>query len=135
MASRLSVAADVVLMLKSGNWSDARPAHIVELYAWCHGTVYGVRPIELDTPGERGRKERMAAIGAARTLVDREFGGRVVECVTFLKWVWAREESREKWAKDNGKERGRLAWRALFCGRGILGDYLKACATSAARRA
>jgi hypothetical protein len=100
--------------------------HFVELYCWCHAKVYGVQPAELelkDSLTEAGKRERVAAVSAARALIVNAFGGDVVEAVAYVQWAWGREQEREDWARKNGKTRGRLAWRALFSGRGILGDY------------
>jgi hypothetical protein len=123
---RSRLMCDVVLMLKSGDWPSATPAHLVELYDWCHEKVYGVASPELNMPDER-----LGACSAARSLLTKEFGGDSTAAVAFLRWAWAREEGREKWARQNQKERGRLAWRTLFSGRGVLGDYRVAAARAA----
>lgn len=117
------VTAELGEMVKTGQWDEALPVHLVALYALLHQHVYGVRPAELDRSGEAGSRERMGAVSSAKKLVADEFAGDIVEAVRFVRWAWHREGGREKWAREKKVERSRLSWRALFAGRGILSDY------------
>src|SRR5208282_5697737 len=104
------VRLGVERMIKSGDWSSATPRDFVALYAMLHNRVYGVEPEELTSSA------RLYAASLARKLLDRSFGGDPWEFADFIRWVWIREESREKWRQQNSVSGGRIHWRLQFNG-------------------
>ncbi len=114
--------AAVEMMRRHDAWSDARPVHLVALYCWCHEAVYGVAPDELAT-GQAGKRARIQAVGAARNMLSRDFGGNVVAMVGYIKWVWGRVKGKEEWALRSGATVGRVGWQQMFAGRSLLTDY------------
>jgi hypothetical protein len=105
------------VMRLSNDWSEARPAHVVALYAWCHEQTYGVTPVELVG------LNWLAAGTAAGKLARDEFDGRLEGVVEFMRWVWRREAKREKWRRENKHEGGRIGWRAQFVQRYLVTDW------------
>jgi hypothetical protein len=104
------VRRDVEAMIVSGDWSEATPRDFVALYAMLHNRVYGVEPEDLTST------TRLHAAAAARRLLDRSFGGDPGEFASFIRWVWIREESREKWRVQNNISGGRVSWYKQFNG-------------------
>jgi hypothetical protein len=102
---------------QSGNWRGATGRHLVGLYAHLHEGVYGVAPAELDAQGWA-----FASAAAAR-MTDRHFAGDLERSVLFMRWVWRREEDREKWRRANGREGGRIGWRFQFGAASLVDDY------------
>lgn len=104
------VRVGVERMIKSGDWSDATPRDFVALYAMLHNRVYGVEPEDLTS------STRLYAASLAHKLLDRSFGGDQGEFAGFIRWVWIREEGREKWRRQNNVSGGRISWRLQFNG-------------------
>lgn len=102
--------------LDAGDWSQARGTHLVALYAWLHEKVYGVETAELDG------KSWAAAASMAQRMVDSYFDRSFEKAVAFMHWTWRREQERDKWARANGRSRGRVGWRLQFSGT-IVTDY------------
>jgi hypothetical protein len=111
------VLEDSARRAQSGDWAGATGLHLVGLYAHLHAGVYGVHATELDAQGWA------FAAAAAKRMTDRQFGGEIERAVEFLRWVWRREEDREKWRRSNGREGGRIGWRLQFCASGLVDDY------------
>lgn len=103
-------------MIRSAEWTGARPGHLVALYWRMHEKCYGV------TPAELGAAERHRAVLLAGGFVKREFAGAIVEAVEYMRWAWTREIGREKWRRENTKTGGRIGVRLMFGG-GLLTDY------------
>lgn len=118
-----SFMVDLITMMKSNNWSSAKPMHMVALYCWCHKQVYGVDCAELLASGKATTAARKGAAGAAARMLEQEFGGSPGDMARYINWVFKREVSREKWARENSRERGRMTWMVLFAGRAVLTDY------------
>ena len=114
---------DVITMMKSNNWSSAKPMHMVALYCWCHEQVYGVECAELTGSGKATTAARRGAAGAAARMLQGEFNGIPDAMARYINWVFKREVGREKWAKENGRDRGRMTWMVLFAGRAVLTDW------------
>lgn len=114
IAQALVEAAD---RARRSDWEGATGAHLVGLYAHLHEGVYGVAATELDAQGWA------FASAAANRMVGQQFGGSFESAVEFLRWVWRREEDREKWRRANGRSGGRLGWRVQFCARWLVDDY------------
>jgi hypothetical protein len=92
----------------SGEWAGAKPVHIVAFYCALHEHVYGVEPEEV-----RGSVYLFAA-SAAERMLRTDFNLNVEDFIEFIRWVWIREEEREKWRRENGREGGRIGWRLMF---------------------
>lgn len=97
---------------RSGDWEDADARTILGLYAWCHRSVYGVAPVELENQAEF----RIASRAALRMLHER-FGDDAARCALFVKWSWKREKDRAAWATREKKDRNRMGWRMQFSDR------------------
>jgi len=102
---------------KSGDWDGADARTILGLYAWCHRSVYGITPVELEAVGEF----RIAARAALRVLHEF-FDDDAAACALFVRWSWKREKDRAAWAKGKGYDRNRMGWRLQFSGKQIT-DY------------
>lgn len=97
---------------------------LVALYAALHSEVYGVFPAELQG------KTWVHACAAAKRLVAEQFGGDYAAATEFLRWVWQREQGREKWRRENlGKKggsanaSGRIGWALQFARQALVTDY------------
>lgn len=106
----LKIRAGVERMIRSGDWSKAGPRDFVALYAMLHVKVYGVEPEELTSAA------RVHATFMAANLFKRSFDQVSSEMAEFLRWVWIREEGREKWRKSQDISGGRISWRLQFNG-------------------
>lgn len=122
MLSAARALAEATEMREQNLWTHARPVHLVALYCWCHQAIYGVAPDELTT-GQAGKRARVQAVGAARNMLAREFGGNVVAMVGYIKWAWGRVKGKEEWAARSGATLGRVGWQQMFAGRSLLTDY------------
>lgn len=99
---------------KSGDWSGADARTMLGLYAWCHRSVYGVAPVELENVGEF----KIASRAALRVLHDR-FDDDPAQCAIFIRWSWKREKERAAWAAREKKDRNRMGWRLQFSDRQV----------------
>ena len=99
------------------DWSDARPAHLVALYCVLHAWCYGVPAAEVIG------LTWLAASSAAAKMIRDEFGGEIGESIDFMRWVWKREKSRERWRRENGRDGSRIGWRLQFQQRHLVTDY------------
>jgi hypothetical protein len=102
---------------RTADWQGAHGRHLVGLYAQLHEGVYGFAPSELDAPGWA------FASAAATRMVDRQFGADFERAVEFMRWVWRREEERERWRRANAREGGRIGWRLQFGAAALVDDY------------
>lgn len=99
---------------RSGDWSRADGRTMLGLYAFCHRSVYGVPPLELESVGEF----RIASRAALRVLHDR-FDDDASSCAIFIRWSWKREKERAAWATRERKDRNRMGWRLQFSDRQV----------------
>lgn len=105
-------------MLVANDFASAKPTHLVALYEWCHERVYGVVPAELTPKVWRG-----AMFAAARMLKD-EFSGDVQAMVAFVRWVWRREQVRERRRREGADASSfRISWRLQFVTKHLITDY------------
>ena len=109
---------DIVVMNESGDWDAATGMHLVALYEFCHREVYGVEPLELGADA----KAWYSASSAAERLVKNFFEGDYGRCVSFVHWIWRREEGREKWRREQNRDGGRIGWRLQFSASAV-SDY------------
>lgn len=105
---------DAEARAKSGDWEGADARAMLGLYAWCHRSVYGVAPAELESVGEF----RIASRAALRVLHDR-FEDDAARCAIFIRWSWKREKERAAWASREKKDRNRMGWRLQFSDRQV----------------
>ncbi len=75
-------------MLRTGDWSDARVGHLLALYAHCHNAVYKVEAIDF-----KGFSYEAALLTAGR-VVKKEFDGSILAAKAFIIWTWKRERAR-----------------------------------------
>jgi hypothetical protein len=95
-------------------WHELEPRDVVGLHLVLHEHVHAV-----DDPLDA--KQLIGAVTSAKRLVER-LGG-VEAAVDFVRWAWARNVSRNRWAEENGREPYRLTWWALASQRTVA-DYL-----------
>lgn len=107
---------DVQQMIESGDWSQCGARHLVALYDLMHQKCYGIEPLEL------GSTERYNAAMMAANLVKRMFDGDYVDAVNYMRHVWTKEISTEKWRRENGREGRRIGTRLMFGG-ALVTDY------------
>lgn len=82
---------------------------MVALYMWCHAKVYGVSAADMTGP------VFFQATRLAGLFVRNQLKGDYEECVEFIRWVWGREQYREKKRKEEKKEHAnRIGWRLQF---------------------
>jgi len=115
--SRAHLIAEADEMRKSGDYDDLRAGHMVALYVLCHHRVYGVYPAELDSPKTFG----LARFAAAR-LLKQHLRDDPKLAARFIQWTWVREEGREKWRRQNGREGARVGWALQFSA-GLVTEY------------
>lgn len=105
-------------MMKSGDWDKCAVRHLVALYDIMHEKCYGVEDASLG-PAERYNATMMAA-----NLTRHEFDGKFVEVIEFMRWVWKRELSKEKWLRENNKPLSRrVTYYDMFGKKLLLTDY------------
>ena len=107
---------EMLSLLASGDWSRADAYSLLALYKWCHAQVYAIEAS--DVVGQ----EFGIAAQVAKAFASREFANDYNETVVFIRWTWKREQEREKWRRENGKQGGRLSWRVQFSNT-LLIDY------------
>jgi hypothetical protein len=103
-------------MQEANDWQGAGAAELVGLYAVLHEHVYGVAPEEVADVW-------LAAVSAAKRMLERDFEGSVESMVDFLRWTWRRERNREKKRAANGDGSFRIGWRLQFVARNLMTDY------------
>lgn len=99
---------DAAAMVASGDWSGAKPAHFVALYAMGHAKAYGVEAHELTS------RARLNAAAMASKLLRDSFGDSPQRFYEFMRWTWARERSREEWRRANLRDTRRISWQLQF---------------------
>jgi hypothetical protein len=110
-------------------WRDAKPQHLVGLYARLHLMVYDVLPFELEGDAFMG------AVSAARKMLSVEFDGDVLRMLEFMRWVWDRERFREGMRRRKAEDNGfRLGWRLQFANRSLYTDWRTALVRAASKR-
>ena len=116
--------------LNGSGWAAAEPRHLVALYAYLHGRVYGVEPSELlgDPLAWLG------AVSAATKLLREEFDGNAARAVEWVRWVWQREKRGcDRRANVGESSDFRISWRYMFCRRSLLVDYRRVLADAKER--
>jgi hypothetical protein len=102
-------------MMDSGDWSACTARHFLALYDLMHEKIYGI---------ESGMtaSERHTAVLRTGSFVKREFSGDYDKALDYFRWLWTREQGREKWRRENGRDTTRLI--LAFCySSSMLTDY------------
>lgn len=96
-------------MISDGHWPDEykQPEYLVALFCWAHEAIYGVSCVADVAKLFNG------AVSATKKLMADEFDGSFDATLEYVRWVWKREQSREKWRRENGGGRV-LTWFHVF---------------------
>lgn len=98
---------EVKAMMESEQWTKGKASHLVALYYVLHEMVYGVAP---ELKGEELKEAKLAAGSFLHSKCADDFEA----AVEFMRWVWARERSREQWRRDNKIDGKVLGWRLIL---------------------
>lgn len=112
---------EVAERMRRKDWDGMTPGKLVALYWICHEMVYGHPPVEIDKVSAWE-----IAMKAAGSMVRRHFDGDIERAITFMRWVWTREQEREKWRRENKRDGQRLTWRNQFTQDFLISDWLTA---------
>jgi hypothetical protein len=104
------------------DWSSAEPKHFVALYRRLHARIYEAPALDLERA-----KDRIAAVGAARRMMDKHFGGKPERLAGYLRWVWRRERALEPRRREANSGK-RLSWRHVFVWTELVTEYRVASA-------
>lgn len=107
VAKQAKTIDETKAMMKSDDWSTARPGHLIALYTILHEMVYDIAP-ELKTD------ELIQAKQCAGTFLKSKCGGDFTKAVAFMKWVWAKERKTEKWRRENKVDGKIIGWRLIL---------------------
>jgi hypothetical protein len=116
--SRIEQAMEHVKQrIEADCWEDADAENFVALFAWLHGEVYGVSPVE------EMRTQWRGACSAARKLFADVFDSDPNLMLAFVRWVWNREAGYERWRREHQSHGRRITWRLMFVSRALLTDW------------
>ncbi len=110
--------AEIRQRVEAKDWTDVSAGKLVALYWFCHETVYGVEPTELDSAATW----RAAMLQSGRMVRDN-FDSDVQRAIRFMQWVWSEEQRRETWRRNNDKNGKRINWRMQFIFGDLVTDY------------
>jgi hypothetical protein len=110
--------AEVKERLPKKDWKGMTPEKLVALYWVCHEQVYGMPPVELDRP-----RMWTGAMSAAKRMVRDHFDDDMDKAMSFMKWVWNREQEIEEWRRRKNKVGRRIKWRTLFVYDELITDW------------
>lgn len=100
------------------HWDGMTPGKLVALYWLCHEKVYGVVPVEIDRA-----TQWEIVMKVAGSMVKRHFDGDMERAITFMRWVWTREQGREQWRRENQRDGQRINWRNQFSHDFLITDW------------
>lgn len=103
---------------KRKEWDGMTAGKLVALYWLCHEEVYGVVPAEIDKANIWA-----TAMMAAGSMVKRHFDDDIERAITFMRWVWTREQGREKWRRENKRDGQRINWKNQFSQDYLITDW------------
>jgi hypothetical protein len=116
--SRVDAAMERVQQrIEADSWDDADAETFVALFAWLHGEVYGVSPVD------EMRTQWRGACSAARKMFADVFDSDPNLMLDFIRWVWNRETQIEAWRRKNQTHGKRIGWRLQFASRTLITDY------------
>lgn len=110
--------AEVSDRMARKEWDGMTPGKLVALYWICHEKVYGVVPLELDRA-----VTWETAMKVAGSMVKRHFDDDMERAITFMRWVWTREQRQEQWRRDNKREGRRINWKNQFSQDYLITDW------------
>lgn len=108
-------------MIRTGEWEDAAVRHLVALFTIMHTRCYGIAPT-------LSGSELYLLTGFVAGFVKRAFAGDMRKTLEYLRWVWTREMSTEKWRRENHREAGRRLTLRIIVSNSLLDDYRVAMA-------
>lgn len=109
-AGRLEqLVVEVDKMVSDGHFPDEakKPETLVALFCWAHEAIYGVSCVA------EVAKLFNGAVSSCKKLMADEFHESFDETLEYVRWVWKREQAREKWRRENGVGRV-LTWFNVF---------------------
>lgn len=104
--------------MKRKHWDGMTPGKLVALYWLCHERVYDVPPMEIDKAATWEMVMKQAG-----SMVKRHFDDDMERAITFMRWVWTREQGREQWRRANSRDGQRLTWRNQFAQDYLITDW------------
>lgn len=96
-------------MIDERNFDGCQIRHLVALYAIMHKKCYGVEVVMSST-------ERYTATARMGRFARTMFGGDLDKVIDYLRWLWTREMSREKWRRENNHGGGTISFFATISG-------------------
>lgn len=100
-------------MRTTGDFSSAKPMHLVAIWRWAFAQTYGVEP------AMTGKEWQLASFAAA-ALVKSDFEGKPSAVEPFLRWTWSEERRTLAWRRENGRTVTPLGWRMQFSRRHVV---------------
>jgi hypothetical protein len=94
-------------MMQTGEWEGATGRHFSALFTILFHRVYKV-------DADMTSQDRAWAAGLANKMLREKFSDNAGEMAGFMRWCWQREESREKWRRDNSQSGSVMSWRWQF---------------------
>lgn len=110
--------AEVQDRMQRKDWDGLTPGKLVALYWLCHERVYATAPVEIDKAATW-----TIVMKHAGTMVQKHFDGDIDRAITFMRWVWTREQEREQWRRANGKGGRRITWQNQFVHDHLISDW------------
>lgn len=104
--------------MKRKEYVGMTPGKLVAMYWVCHEKVYGVVPVEIDNSA--AWKTAMLRAGS---MVKRHFDGDMERAITFMRWVWTREQKNEEWRRANNRDGRRISWQNQFSHDFLITDW------------
>jgi len=113
----VKLASQVAQMVNANEWSEASHWHLAALHAVLFKWTYGVEIGDYHGPAFA------ASARAAKAMLQSEFAGSIDAMLTYIRWVWRREQRLEKWKRENGIDSGSLKWQSVYVRRSLLVEY------------
>jgi hypothetical protein len=111
--SVLRAEEEALEMMRSKDYSGARPMHLVALWAWAHAQTYGVAPAMTSKDWSRARI-------LASTVVEQDFEGSAEQAVAFVRWSWGEESRQRDYRVERGLTITPLGWALQFSRRHVV---------------
>jgi transglutaminase-like putative cysteine protease len=104
---------EVKVFFETGDWTKAKPVHVLATYCVFYERVYEDQPLEIIQEKARVRKFASNAFGMV-------FKGDWALYIEYVRWIWKRERERIEYQKRRGNRQAtfRQTYR-LFFGRSM----------------
>jgi len=109
-------AAEVEEMIRTRDFTKARPRHFVAMHGVLHARVYGLGPTD-------PASTRLRAAASITRLLKVHFDEDPVKLAAFVRWVWVREAGREKARRSTGDCSGGRIGLGLQFSSAMVDDY------------